>query len=83
MNDLNGWHCENCNQQFPQPDYRYITSVKAADMSGMTWMTLFNEQLEQIIGENANIMQELKSDVRNRLFVHFHISRLLTAKPSS
>ena len=37
------WHCERCNVDSPNVDWRYMLSITAADSTGHSWLTAFNE----------------------------------------
>lgn len=56
-----GWHCENCNRSFPQPEYRYILSLLVLDFSGTQWMTAFNDAALSLVGNrSANELVEMQ-----------------------
>ena len=61
VTDVGGsWRCEKCEQQFAEPRYRYILSASVCDFSGQTWVTLFNDEGEKLLGMTANQMEALK-----------------------
>jgi replication factor A1 len=39
---------------------RYIVTVIVADHTGQTWVQMFNEQAEQLIGKNANELEAIQ-----------------------
>ncbi|KAI8904770.1 replication factor-a protein [Gorgonomyces haynaldii] len=55
-----GWRCEKDDMEFPNPRYRYIVSCAVADATGQTWVTIFDEDAQRIIGKSANEMAHLK-----------------------
>jgi replication factor A1 len=54
------WQCEKCNHDYPSCNRRYMLSASVADHSGTTWVTLFDEQVQQLLGHSAEEMHELK-----------------------
>lgn len=61
------YRCERCNQVFPRCDYRYILTGQLEDPSGQQWVSLYNEQGEQILGKSAEEMHHLKNEVKHFL----------------
>ncbi|KAG6523162.1 replication protein A 70 kDa DNA-binding subunit A-like [Zingiber officinale] len=60
-NNGNGtWHCDRCDQDFPECDYRYILQFQIQDHTGMTWVTAFQECGEEILGVAAKELYLLK-----------------------
>ncbi|XP_031498766.1 replication protein A 70 kDa DNA-binding subunit A [Nymphaea colorata] len=57
---VGGWHCERCNQDFLECDYRYILQAQVQDHTGVTWVTAFQESGEQILGCSAKELYLLK-----------------------
>jgi replication factor A1 len=56
-----GWFCERCNTQHPRCAHRYIISLTASDYTGTTWLTVFNEQGEMLLGgTKADYLQEMR-----------------------
>ncbi|KAJ1536140.1 Replication factor A protein 1 [Nowakowskiella sp. JEL0078] len=56
-----GYRCESCNVTHEKPDHRYIVSMTLADHTGQIWATMFNEQVEAVVGMSAENMLELQS----------------------
>lgn len=75
------WHCERCDQTFPECDYRYLLQLQIQDHSGLTWVTAFQEAGEEIMGVSAKDLYLLKYEeqddikfgeiVRRVLFTQF------------
>ena len=42
---------------------RYIMVMKVSDPSGEAWLSVFNDQAEQIIGSTADELERIKSEV--------------------
>lgn len=55
-----GWRCEKCDLNFPEPEYRYILNSSVMDASGQLWMTLFDEQARKLFGISAGELLKLK-----------------------
>lgn len=64
----NTWRCEKCDINHPQANYRYMLTISIMDQTGQIWLTLFNDQAEQLLGVTANELTELK-EVNNQAFV--------------
>ena len=60
-----GWRCENCEQTYPKPEYRYILSMAVADWSGPAWLQGFNDAGLAVFGKTANELQEIKVSVHD------------------
>ncbi|KAK9278587.1 hypothetical protein L1049_028159 [Liquidambar formosana] len=56
-----GYWCEGCQKNDEECSLRYIMVVKVSDASGEAWVSVFNEQAEQIIGCSADELDKLKS----------------------
>ncbi|XP_058103870.1 replication protein A 70 kDa DNA-binding subunit A-like [Magnolia sinica] len=54
------WHCERCDQSFPECDYRYLLQLQIQDHTGLTWVTAFQESGEEIMGITAKDLYLLK-----------------------
>ncbi|KAL5973296.1 Replication protein A 70 kDa DNA-binding subunit C [Asimina triloba] len=54
------WHCERCDQSFPECDYRYLLQLQIQDHTGLTWVTAFQESGEEIMGVPAKELYLLK-----------------------
>ncbi|KAI9262305.1 putative replication factor-A protein 1 [Phascolomyces articulosus] len=60
----NGWACEKCNKQFPEPTWRYILTASIEDATAQLYVQLFDETAAIIVGQSANEVMRLKdSDV--------------------
>lgn len=46
------WHCERCQQTRDSCTRRYILSATIADDTCTTWVSLFNEQVLEVIGQD-------------------------------
>lgn len=72
------WHCERCNQDFEECDYRYLIQAQVQDHTGLTWVTAFQESGEDLLGCSAKELFFLKHEeqddtrfeeiIRSRLF---------------
>lgn len=75
------WHCDRCNQEFEECEYRYLLNAQILDHTGLTWVTAFQESGEEILGCSAKELYSLKYEeqndekfgdiIRNRLFGQF------------
>jgi replication factor A1 len=54
------WRCERCDQSIEECDYRYILQLQIQDHTGLTWVTVFQESGEEIIGVPAKTLYFLK-----------------------
>lgn len=54
------WRCEKCDMNHAKPQYRYMLTVSVMDETGQLWLTLFNDQAEQLLGVDASSLIELK-----------------------
>ncbi|KAK8919014.1 hypothetical protein KSP39_PZI021782 [Platanthera zijinensis] len=61
------WHCDRCNQSFPECDYRYILQFQIQDHTGVTWVTAFQECGEEILGVPAKELYFLKYEEQDEL----------------
>lgn len=61
LND-GSWRCEKCDQNFPAPQYRYMLTISIMDETDQIWLTLFNDQAQQLLGVDANTLMELKEN---------------------
>ncbi|VFQ87507.1 unnamed protein product [Cuscuta campestris] len=57
----NGYWCESCQKNDDECVLRYIMVMKVSDASGEAWMSVFNDQAEQILRHTANELDRLKS----------------------
>ncbi|KAL5995365.1 Replication protein A 70 kDa DNA-binding subunit A [Asimina triloba] len=72
------WHCERCDQEIQECDYRYLLQAQVHDHTGLTWVTAFQESGEEILGCSAKELYLLKYEqqddirfgevIRNSLF---------------
>ncbi|PIN00420.1 Single-stranded DNA-binding replication protein [Handroanthus impetiginosus] len=61
-----GYWCEGCQKNEEECSLRYIMVVKVSDASGEAYLSVFNEQAQQIIGCSADELNELKSQEGDR-----------------
>ncbi|XP_074571966.1 replication protein A 70 kDa DNA-binding subunit A-like [Curcuma longa] len=61
------WHCDRCDQSFPECDYRYLLQFQIQDHTGMTWVTAFQECGEEILGITAKELYLLKYEEQDDL----------------
>ncbi|KAL4195856.1 hypothetical protein AMTRI_Chr04g180390 [Amborella trichopoda] len=54
------WHCERCDQDLEDCDYRYLLQIQIQDHTGLTWVTAFQEAGEEIMGFPAKELYFLK-----------------------
>lgn len=54
------YHCEKCNQSFPDFKYRMILSINVADFSGSQWLTCFQETAVEVLGKSSSELGELR-----------------------
>jgi replication factor A1 len=52
------WFCSKCNKPCEKPEYRYVVSMKVADISDEQWITAFSDSATTIFGTDANTMKE-------------------------
>jgi replication factor A1 len=65
----NQWHCEKCNQDYPNTVRRYILSVTATDCSGQSWLSLFNDTAMKVMGGyTADSLYEMKERGEDQQF---------------
>ena len=63
VNEMNGqWVCDKCDGTFPQPKLRYILSACCSDATGHTWLTLFDDVAQQILGQPAEVIAAWKEE---------------------
>ncbi|KAH3666257.1 hypothetical protein OGAPHI_004446 [Ogataea philodendri] len=63
--DNGTWRCEKCNINHAEPNYRYILTVSVVDETGQMWLTLFDEQANQLLGLSALEFLKLKNDAED------------------
>ncbi|XP_031483992.1 replication protein A 70 kDa DNA-binding subunit A-like [Nymphaea colorata] len=56
------WHCDRCDQDIPECDYRYLLQFQIQDHTGITWVTAFQEAGEEIMGVSAKALYMLKHE---------------------
>ncbi|CCH62096.1 hypothetical protein TBLA_0G01500 [Henningerozyma blattae CBS 6284] len=56
------WRCEKCDVSFPSPKWRYMLTISIMDETDQIWLTLFNEQAQQLIGLDASSLMETKEN---------------------
>ncbi|OIW18523.1 hypothetical protein TanjilG_13275 [Lupinus angustifolius] len=56
-----GYWCEGCQKNDDQCNLRYIMVVKVSDASGESFISVFNEEAEKIVGCSADELDNLKS----------------------
>jgi replication factor A1 len=44
------WHCARCSNSYRDPVRRWILSAIVSDLTGSTWVSLFNDQAQKILG---------------------------------
>ncbi|KAF7143292.1 hypothetical protein RHSIM_Rhsim05G0012300 [Rhododendron simsii] len=54
------WQCDWCNQEIKECDYRYLLQAQVQDNTGLTWVTVFQESGEEILGCPAKDLYFLK-----------------------
>ncbi|CAD5166633.1 replication protein A 70 kDa DNA-binding subunit A-like [Musa acuminata AAA Group] len=79
------WHCDRCDQSFPECEYRYLLQFQIQDHTGMTWVTAFQEGGEEILGVTAKELYSLKyqeqddlkfAEIIRRVLFHQHLFKL-------
>lgn len=56
------WRCEKCDTNNAAPQWRYMLTVSVLDETNQLWLTLFNEQAEQMLGLDATELVRLKDE---------------------
>ncbi|CAL1373777.1 unnamed protein product [Linum trigynum] len=54
------WRCDRCDQSVDECDYRYILSLQIQDHTGLTWVTVFQESGEELMGISAKDLHFMK-----------------------
>ena len=54
------WRCEKLDKVFQTKTNRYILPTTASDWSGNSWLTAFDECAVEILGTNADELEQLK-----------------------
>ncbi|XP_034238791.1 replication protein A 70 kDa DNA-binding subunit [Thrips palmi] len=55
------YRCEKCNRDYPNYKPRLLLSMNVGDWSDNTWVTLFQEQAEEVLGQTSASLDELKT----------------------
>eukprot|EP00250_Pteridium_aquilinum_P034781 c8088_g1_i1 orf=345-2195(-) len=55
--------CEGCQKNFDGCNRRYILTVKLTDFSGEGWVSAFNEQAELVLGNTADQLADIRSQI--------------------
>lgn len=56
------WRCERCEVNHPEPQWRYMLTISVMDETGQIWLSLFNDQAEQLLGIDAGKLTSLKEN---------------------
>ncbi|CCC72091.1 hypothetical protein NCAS_0J01120 [Naumovozyma castellii] len=56
------WRCEKCETNNPAPEWRYMLTISIMDETNQLWLTLFNEQAQQLLEVDANTLIALKDN---------------------
>lgn len=56
------WRCERCEVNHPDPQWRYMLTISVMDETGQMWLSLFNDQAEQLLGIDAGKLTNLKEN---------------------
>ncbi|CAN6717665.1 unnamed protein product [Malus baccata var. baccata] len=56
-----GYWCEGCQKNDEECSLRYISVARVTDVSGETYLSLFNDEAERVIGCSADELDKLKS----------------------
>lgn len=59
------WHCDRCNQEFEECDYRYLLQCQVQDHTGLTWVTAFQESAVLILGCPAKDLYMMKYEAHD------------------
>ncbi|KAG0479184.1 hypothetical protein HPP92_013903 [Vanilla planifolia] len=61
------WHCDRCDQSFPECNYRYLLHFQIQDHSGVAWVTAFQESAEEILEISAKKLYLLKYEEQDEM----------------
>lgn len=50
------WHCDRCNGTYPNCNRKWIFSGTVGDSTSNTWVSIFDEQAQQLLGNTADEM---------------------------
>jgi replication factor A1 len=56
------YRCEKCAKVYDHCQHRFIFSMQIADHTGATWINVFNETGEELLGKNAEELYYLKQN---------------------
>ncbi|CCD27078.1 replication factor A subunit protein RFA1 NDAI_0J01860 [Naumovozyma dairenensis CBS 421] len=56
------WRCEKCETNNEAPQWRYMLTISVMDETNQLWLTLFNDQAEQLLDIDANKLIALKEN---------------------
>ena len=56
------WRCEKCDTDNSAPEWRYMLTISVMDETSQLWLTLFNDQAQQLLGIDANTLTALKEN---------------------
>ncbi|EEB17279.1 Replication protein A 70 kDa DNA-binding subunit, putative [Pediculus humanus corporis] len=59
--DLNNgvYRCEKCNREHNNFKYRMLLSAQVSDYSGSSWVTMFHEEAQKLLGVDAEIIGKM------------------------
>jgi len=57
-----GYWCEGCQKNDSECSLRYIMVIKVSDPTGETWVSVFNEHAEKIIGCSADELDQIRKE---------------------
>ena len=80
--DLNNglYHCEKCQQDFPQFNWRLILSVNLIDATGNVWATCFQDDGEKILGSSADELGHLQATDKTGFTEHIQVMEAKTTR---
>eukprot|EP00850_Spirogloea_muscicola_P008842 SM000048S16554 [mRNA] locus=s48:413659:415851:+ [translate_table: standard] len=55
------YYCEACQKTFASFKRRYVMNAKASDATGEAWLSVFNEQAEQVLGMPADEIAAIRN----------------------
>nr|DAD35050.1 TPA_asm: hypothetical protein HUJ06_005690 [Nelumbo nucifera] len=70
-----GYWCEGCQKNDEDCSLRCIVVMKVSDPSGEAWLSVFNEQAEQIIGCSADELDQMKSQMGESNTYHLKLKQ--------
>ena len=56
------YHCDKCQTDTPNFEWRLILSVAITDCTGETWVTLFQDEAEKLLGIKVKDLSELQEN---------------------